>query len=71
MTQDEDCNEKEGLSEEDGTSVIQTVHYLYIQVRNFSVELEVEISVHGNWRLFLNLQWAYRILNSVFSAGSL
>lgn len=32
MTQDEDCNGKDSHSEEDVTSVIQTVHYLYIQV---------------------------------------
>ncbi|XP_066486754.1 eIF-2-alpha kinase GCN2 isoform X2 [Tiliqua scincoides] len=31
-TTDEDCNGKESLSEEDEKAVIQTVHYLYIQM---------------------------------------
>lgn len=34
MTQDEDCNGKDDPSEEGGTSLVQTVYHLYIQVRN-------------------------------------
>lgn len=53
-TQDEDCNGKDNLSEEDGTSVIQTVHYLYIQVGVLVVENCTFILIHHvTRRLFL------------------
>uniref|UniRef100_A0A6J0TZA8 non-specific serine/threonine protein kinase n=1 Tax=Pogona vitticeps TaxID=103695 RepID=A0A6J0TZA8_9SAUR len=56
---DEDCKGKESHSEEDGTSMIQTVHYLYIQMEyceKSTLRDTIDQGLHDDtnrlWRLF-------------------